>query len=312
MNTTTCFALSCTLAGGFVFSAQAQMPGMEMPAPKPAPKPAPQPTSTEKPATEATMPGMERPSAPSTPFGLTPQATRRAPRLPNLSDRKNWPSPTADDAKRSYLLFDNFEIGRSRGQNALRFNILAWQGGDYNRTWFKAEGNQGLSRGSSGDPEVQLLRGKLISPFFDFQYGLRVVTQNGNGFDRSRFYAVVGLQGLSPYRFDIEPTLFLSQNGKISGRFTGTYDVLLSQKLILQPRFETSVALQKDAAFGVGSGINNAELSLRLRYEIRRNFAPYIGVTTGSRNFGSTRSLLRRAGEDTSQSSVVAGVRAWF
>lgn len=143
------------------------------------------------------------------------------------------------------------------------------------------------------------------------QYGVRVAGRWGDGPSRARVYGVIGLQGLSPYRFDIEPTLFVSPQGKLSGRFTGTYDVLLSQKLILQPRFETELALQKDEAFGVGSGLNNTELSFRLRYEIRREFAPYVGATW-LHSYGGTADLLRRQGGDPTQFTGVAGVRMWF
>lgn len=234
-----------------------------------------------------------------------------AAQTPAIVDRSGWPSPIADNMKHSYLLFDNLEYRRVEGKNALRWDILGWQGGDYERTWFKSEGLQSAARGAGGEADAQLLRGKLISPYFDLQYGLRVAGRWGEGPGRLRAYGVIGLQGLAPYRFDIEPALFISQQGKISGRFTGTYDVLLSQKLILQPRFETEVALQDDKAFGVGSGLNNTEFGLRLRYEIRREFAPYVGVTW-LRRYGGAATLVRREGGDPSQFLGVTGVRMWF
>jgi copper resistance protein B len=98
---------------------------------------------------------------------------------------------------------------------------------------------------------------------------------------------------------------------QISGRFTGTFDVLLSQRLILQPRLEASVAVQSEEEFGIGSGLDNVEPGVRARYEIWREFAPYIGITY-ARSFGETADFARREGESTRRFSVVAGVRMWF
>ncbi len=291
--------LSCALVGVFtpLSYAQAQVgsaaPGGEMPVPQATPAP-----PMIMPDRKKSMP-MPMPS------------TGAAAKPPNLYDRKDWPSPTADDGKLSYLLFDRLEYQRAPGPDALRWDILRWQGGDYRRTWFKTEGSQNFSSRKGGEGEAQLLYGNLISPFFDLQAGVRYAQRWGRGHDPSRFYAVIGLQGLAPYRFDIEPTLFLSSSGKVSGHFTGTYDVLLSQKLVLQPRLETSFALQKDEAFGVWSGLNDAEVSFLLRYEIRREFAPYVGVTW-LHSFGGTADLLRRGGGDPSECRAVTGVRMWF
>jgi copper resistance protein B len=116
---------------------------------------------------------------------------------------------------------------------------------------------------------------------------------------------------MSPYRFDIEPTLFVSHKGQVSARLTATYDVSFSQRLILQPRFETNVAAQRDEEIGIGAGWNDAELGLRLRYEVRREFAPYVGVTW-KESFGATHQLTTQVGGDPSHLVVTAGVRAWF
>lgn len=281
--------------------------------------PAAQETTPEKPA--AMPPGMETMpvSTPSPSMGtmMEPTAAPRAvagepvTTLHNLEPQEGWPSPTADDAPYSLVLLDLLEYRENTGVGSLRWDGFGWFGGDYNRIWVKSEGTQSLGSGGGGEAEAQLLYGRLISPYFDLQAGARVASRWGNGSNLTRGYAVLGLQGLSPYRFEIESALFLSTKGQISGRLTASYDQLLTQRLILQPRIDTSFALQKDEAFGVGSGLNDVELGLRARYEIRREFAPYIGITH-RRSFGSTRRILQAEGEQTRQTSIVAGVRVWF
>lgn len=225
--------------------------------------------------------------------------------LDNLSPGRDLPPPVADQQQFGFLLFDRLEYGR----DGLHWDLLGWRGGDLHRWWFKSEGAQS-TRGRGGEADLQLLRGRLISPFLDLQYGLRYEGQWGDG-TRGRAFAVIGLQGLAPYRYEIEPALFLSQDGDVSARFTATYDMLLTQRLILQPRLETNLALQKVERFGVGSGLNDLELALLLRYEIRREFAPYIGLSWRN-SFGDTARFRRREGEDPHQLRLVFGVRAWF
>lgn len=231
--------------------------------------------------------------------------------LPNLSERAGWPDPVADSATYRFLLFDNAEFQRAAGPNALRWDLFGWRGGDVHRFWFKSEGRGTTSSTQGSEFEAQALYGKLIWPFFDLQAGVRFDQRLRRDADPARVYAVLGLQGLAPYRFEIEPTLFLSQKGQISGRLTATYDILLSQRLILQPRLETNVAVQKDEEIGVGAGLNDAEIGLRLRVETRREFAPYIGVTW-KESFGATHRLTIAEGGDPAHVVLVAGARMWF
>ena len=231
--------------------------------------------------------------------------------LPSLAERQGWPSPVADSETFGNVRFDNFEYQHGKRWDALRWDILGWRGGDVHRFWFKSEGRQVNSSSQDSEYEVQALYGKLIAPFFDLQAGLRLDPRVRHDGKPSRVYAVLGLQGLAPYRFDIEPTLFLSPKGKLSGRFTGTYDILLSQRLILQPRLEANFAVQKDEEIGIGAGLNDAEVGFRLRYEIRREFAPYLGVTWQN-SFGATRRLTLREGGEPRRFLIVVGVQAWF
>ena len=226
--------------------------------------------------------------------------------------RPNWPSPVADDGSFGFLLFDNAEFQRNAGPNALRWDLFGWRGGDIHRFWFKSEGRQDTTSSEDGEFEVQALYGKLIWPFFDLQAGVRVDPSLRSGSNSTRVYAVFGLQGLAPYKFELEPTLFLSQKGIFSARLTATYDFLLSQHLILQPRLETNAAARPDEEIGISAGVNDAEVGIRLRYEVRRELAPYIGLTWRE-TFGATRRLARRdGGGDPAQFVIVAGARVWF
>lgn len=231
--------------------------------------------------------------------------------LPNLADREGWPAPTADSANYGYFLADLLEYRESGQPGVIRWDVFGWYGGDERRIWIKSEGAQSTSRKAESEREAQVLYGQLISPFFDFQAGVRYAQRSGSGPDRSRLYGVVGLQGLAPYRFELEPALFVSEDGKVSGRVTATYDVLLTQRLILQPRIEANAALQADRRFGLGDGLNDTEIGARLRYELRRELAPYVGVSW-RQTYGGTKSLARAEGQPTSVVSAVVGLRAWF
>jgi copper resistance protein B len=231
--------------------------------------------------------------------------------LPNLSRQPHWPSPTADDATYSYALFDLLEYQRTRSVDALRWDAVGWWGGDTRRVWFKSEGTHYFSSRAGGEADVQVLYGQLIGPFFDVQAGLRYERHDEGRRKPSRVFAVLGLQGLSPYRFNVEPNLFVSNKGKVSGRFAATYDALITQRLILQPRAETEFALQTDEEFGVDAGVNDVEFGLRLRYEFRREFAPYAGVSYRA-SFGATRSRVLREGGAPNEIQFAGGVRMWF
>jgi copper resistance protein B len=247
--------------------------------------------------------------------GTPPSGSMEAPQevktLPNLSEQEGWPEPTADNANYTSFLSDLLEGQRIAGVNALRWDFLGWYGGDTRRLWFRSEGSVYPSGDPGGEADVQVLYGTLLSPFFDFQFGGRVEQHYERGASPVRVFAVVGLQGLSPGRFEIEPAVFLSHKGKVSGRFTASLDLYQTQRLVLQPRFETEIAAQQDEEFGVERGISDAEVGLRLRYEIRREYAPYIGVSY-RQSFGATRERVRREGGNPNEVQFVFGVRTWL
>lgn len=196
-------------------------------------------------------------------------------------------------------------------ENRLHWDLEGWVGGDTNRFWYRSEGDKRTSGPSGGEFEVQALYSRHVAPFWDLQVGLDRSETFGSGTDHQRTRAVIGFDGLAPYWFEAEPQLLIGDGGDISARFTTTMDLFITQRLIAQPRFEINPATHDDTDFGIKSGVNNIELGLRLRYEIRREFAPYVGVSW-IRKLGKTEDLARDEGEEYRDLSFVLGARLWF
>src|SRR3546814_94707 len=165
------------------------------------------------------------------------------------------------------VMFNLAEYQARAGRDGYRWDGEAFVGGDINRFWLKSEGE-----GAFGDrlesAEVQALYSRSIGPYFDLQAGVR--QDFGQGPNRT--YATVGLEGLAPYLFEVEGALFLSNKGDLLGRLEGYYDQRITQRLVLQPRVELNLSAQDVPENRLGSGLTNAELGLRLRYEITRQF----------------------------------------
>jgi len=204
---------------------------------------------------------------------------------------------------------DRLEYAAGLPGRPVRLDAEGWIGGDYNRLWWRADGDQPTGSGG-GELELQALYGRLIAPFWDAQVGIRIDTRNGDG-SATRGLLAIGVEGLAPYWFEFTPTLFLGQNGDLSGQLTAEYDLLLTQRLILQPRAEVNAALQSVPGWGVGSGFTNVDAGFRLRYEIRREFAPFVGWSWFQR-LGETADLVRAAGEPVARGSLVAGLKLWY
>ena len=234
-----------------------------------------------------------------------------APAPAPLFAEEDWPRPIEDNPVIYLLLFDQLEYRAHDGSSTFHWDVQGWIGGDYNRIWLKTEGEQRLSNDHGGEAEVQLLYSRLISPYFDFQAGLRHDEVYGAGPQEARSFAVISVQGLGLYWFELEFAAFVSEDGDLSARLTGEYDFLITQRLVLQPRLETEIGVQEVEEFGVGQGLNGIELGLRLRYEILRELAPYVGISWATK-LGETADLARREGDDVESFSVLLGVRMWF
>lgn len=214
-----------------------------------------------------------------------------------------------DRVRRTFLLADVLEYASGGSPGSLRFDGSGWIGGDYHRLWLRAEGDPALGEGAS-EWQGDAYYGRLISPFWTALVGARIDARVGGGPRATRGMLAVGLEGLAPYWFEVEPTLYVSQRGDLSARFETFSDLLFTQRLIVQPRLEMNAALQKVPEFGVAPGLNNVELGARARYEFRREFAPYVGVNWVQRT-GGAAGLARRAGEEVGNFKIVAGVRLW-
>jgi len=202
-------------------------------------------------------------------------------------------------------LLDQFE-GRLGTDHSFRWDGQAWIGGDAHRLWLKSEGF--LDGGGKVEDGIhELLYDRPISTYFDLQAGLRYDLDSR----ASRGWAAVGVQGLAPLFFNVEATAYASDSGHFAARFRGSYDLLLTQVLILQPELELNAYSKSDPGRGIGPGIADIDAGLRLRYEITRKFAPYLGVTYQER-FAGTAGFAHREGERASDLRVVLGIRSWF
>lgn len=206
----------------------------------------------------------------------------------------------------SQIMVDIAELQIRHGREGFRWEGEGWFGGDIDRLVVKTEGEGSFGR-RLDDAEVQALYSRAIGPYFNLQGGVRQDIRP----TPSRTYAAVGIEGLAPYWFEVEAHAFVSTKGDVLARLAASYDQRITQRLILQPRGELNFAAQEVRETGTGSGLSDAELDLRLRYEIRREFAPYVGVSWG-RKIGDTARFARAAGEDTGGFNLVFGVRAWF
>ncbi|QDJ12001.1 Copper resistance protein B (plasmid) [Roseomonas mucosa] len=205
------------------------------------------------------------------------------------------------------VLFEKLEYGWGLdGPNIGRWDGQAWYGGDVNRVWLKTEGETARN-GRVEDAEVQLLYSRLIGYYWDFQAGVRYDIRPRP----DRFYGVIGLQGLAPGMFEVDLQGFVSEKGDLSARAEVSYDAYITQRLVLQPNVEVNLALQKVPELGVGSGFNDIEAGLRLRYEVTREVSPYIGVSY-ERKLGDTARYARNEGEDVGGWAFLTGIRLFF
>jgi copper resistance protein B len=203
------------------------------------------------------------------------------------------------------FLADRFEAVHTDDDSFAVFDVLAWYGRDYNRLWFKTDGE--VNGGELEDAHTELLWGHAVAAYWDTQLGVRY--DSGEGPNRT--WLAFGIQGLAPYWFDLEATGYFGEEGRSAARLEAEYELLLTQRLILQPRIEASFYGSRDAERELGAGLSSVEAGLRLRYEIWREFAPYVGIERATKH-GETAEFARDAGEDDTETRLVAGVRFWF
>jgi copper resistance protein B len=214
-------------------------------------------------------------------------------------------SPVMDRGIFAHVIFDQLE-GRFIGANPeFRWEGQGWLGTDYDKLWIKSEGT--FSNGALEDGQQQFLYSRAITTYFDLQGGLRSDLDSRP----TRNWAAFGIQGLAPYFFELDASGYISSQGHLAAKLEASYDLLLTQRLILQPQIELNIYSKGDPARQVAAGFSDIDTGLRLRYEFSRKFAPYIGVVYEGK-FGQTANFARQAGESTSDVRFVLGVRLWF
>jgi copper resistance protein B len=200
---------------------------------------------------------------------------------------------------------DELEWQGHSGGDALHWDVTAWLGHDTNRVWLRDEGRK--ASGTTADNRLELLWGRPVASWWDLVLGARADTGSGE----NRSYAALGVQGLAPQWLHVEATAHLGEGGQLGLRLQGDYDWLITNRAILSARIEGDAWSDDDERAGIGSGLAEAAAGLRLRYEIRREFAPYAGIEW-SGLFGDTADFARAAGEDVRDTRFVAGLRFWF
>ena len=215
--------------------------------------------------------------------------------------------PVEDNQIFYHALLDQFEDRTNGPGNEFRWDGEAWAGTDMNKLWIKSEGFVRNGVVSDGDHEALYDRPVPRMRYFDAQVGVRADLDSGP----RRTWAAIGIEGLAPYYFEFAPTLYVRDGGNVAGRLTGSYDLLLTQRWIVQPEAELNFYNKDDPTRQIGSGLSDLDTGVRLRYEISRKFAPYVGFAYNGK-YGNTALYSRQAGETTSDPRFVFGLRLWY
>jgi len=210
-----------------------------------------------------------------------------------------------DTAAVGKVMVDQLESQSGSAGTALAWDGQAWYGGDYNKLWLKTEGSPD-ARNQDG-ARNELLWDHVLTRWWDLQTGVRYDLGHGP----ARGWAALGIEGLAAYWFDVEATLYVGDAGRTAARLRVEHDLLLTQRLIVQPQIETNFYGKADVARDTASGLSDMELGLRVRYEIRREFAPYLGIAW-RRDLGVTAPFARGSGAAADSLQWVAGFHVWF
>lgn len=323
-------SLAIASALGMPHSVSAQHQGHHLPPPPPPPEEAPTPAPTidhskmdHSKMDHSQMEGMDHSTMEHGSAEETDHSQMDHSQMDHSEPAKIIPVPPVTQADReaafpvvhahhthgtslhSYWLLDRLEVSEADDGNALGWEALAWMGGDIQRIWLRTEGEAVDGRVEHGD--IEILYGRGVRAWWDVLAGVRQDFGEGP----SRTWAAFGVQGLAPYKFEVAATAYLGQGGRTALRVETEYDTLLTNRLILQWRAEANAHGKDDPLEGVGSGLSTVEAGARLRYEVTRQFAPYIGIEH-ERALGKTASLRRASGHGAGDTRLVAGLRVWF
>lgn len=229
------------------------------------------------------------------------------------SPPEHFPDPVPDDRLYAFTLFEQLEycIADNQTPDHLGWKVQGWIGGDFNKFWWKNEGEAVFEGPDEGETKTDLLYSRLITPFWNFQIGAQYANKWRPDEYEDRWSGVFALQGLAPYKFELDNSLYISEDGDVTFEFEAEYNIRITQRLVLQPRAELGFAAQDIPERNLGAGMTDANLGLRLRYEIKREFAPYVGIRYRFL-LGETDNIAQAAGVDTEQLFFVAGFRFAF
>jgi len=240
-------------------------------------------------------------------IGETSVATAQTPSVGAAPYTQYGEPPVMDNTIFCHLLFDQLE-GRTNGpDNEFRWDGEGWIGTDMDKLWFKSKGFVEHGRITDGDQEALYDRPIPHLRYFDLQAGVRYDLDS----DPGRTWGAIGIEGLAPYFFEFAPTFYVSNRGFFAGRVEGSYDILITNRLIAQPQFELNFYSKSNPSRGIGSGLSELDTGLRIRYEISRKFAPYIGFAYAG-TFGQTATFTGEEGGNPSDPRFVFGARVWY
>lgn len=225
--------------------------------------------------------------------------------FPDLGDDERRHSMHEEDPFNSLVLLDRLEVREADGAEIVDFELEAWVGRTLDRLWIRSEGRR--QGGTTEHASLELLWGRGVARWWDLVAGVRRDWEPGP----AESWAAFGVVGLAPYRFEVEATAYLGEGGRTAARIEARHEVSITQRLVLEPRVELEAYGRSDAERGIGSGLSSGEIGLRLRFEPRRETAPYIGIVR-EKKLGDTEALARAEGRTTSETRVVVGIRAWF
>lgn len=225
----------------------------------------------------------------------------------------DFPEPVPDDQLYVFTLFEQLEYRLSADgtPDQLGWKAQGWIGGDFNKFWWKNEGEAIFEGPDEGETETDLLYARLILPFWSLQIGAQYANEWALDDYEDRWSGVIGFQGLAPYKFELDNSLYISEDGDVTFELEAEYDLRLTQRLVLQPRTELGFAFQDISERNLGAGMTDVNLDMRLRYEINRQLAPYIGLRYRFL-VGETDNIAKSAGADTEQLFFVTGIRFAF
>ncbi|MDR3392968.1 MAG: copper resistance protein B [Sulfuriferula sp.] len=285
------------------------MPGMDMPAS--APDANTKKTDTDSMKSMDDMPGMEHthneqpPVQPSPPVGSLPSSDGSAGKSYHVEGMNMAAMEMDDDPLIAKFMLDKLEYVHGDLTDSMAWDGRFRLGHDLDKLWIRSEGER--AHGSTQSADAELLWGHTYAAYWDVVTGVRHDFGNGP----SRDWAALGIQGLAPYKFDVEATAYAGPAGRAAMRLKTAYDLLLTQRLVLTPEIDANLYSKDDPDRGIGAGLSDTSLGLRLRYEIRRELAPYIGVNYVQK-YGKTADIARTNNDSAHDLQLIAGVRIWF